>query len=97
MRPAFYLKTRSFATSLRRPPFIINYTGQLFRLYPEVWQSVLETGSGKTKLCGTTVERPTNKDFRDMLTTNLRVDGVPQEELMVGVNLSSLALLVSLV
>merc|ERR1711871_22538 len=49
VKPVYYLKSRSFATSLRRPPFIINYTGVLFRAYPGKFQSFLETGDKKKK------------------------------------------------
>ncbi len=81
IKPAYYLKSRSFATSLRRPPFIINYTGVLYRCYPNGYQSYLDTGDGKKKLCATTSNRPSNKSFRDSLTQNLVVPGVPSEEL----------------
>lgn len=44
------MRSRSFATSLRRPPFIVNYSGLLFRSYPEPFQSILNTGGGKNRL-----------------------------------------------
>ena len=31
IKPAYLLRSRSFATSLRKPPFLINFTGKLFR------------------------------------------------------------------
>lgn len=79
--PVYLLRSRSFATSLRRPPFLINYSGVLFRNYPEKFQCILNTGEGKTKVCETLSERPTNKGFRSALTDKLVVPGVPQEEL----------------
>jgi len=81
IKPSFIMRSRSFATSLRRPPFIINYSGLLYRNYPEPYQCILNTGDGKSKLSQTTVERPTNKAFRDALTSSLIVPGVPKEEL----------------
>lgn len=81
IKPVYYLKSRSFATSLRRPPFIINYTGVLFRAYPGPYKSFLDTGNAQKKLTATTQERPSNKDFRDSLTQSLVVKGVPSEEL----------------
>lgn len=34
VKPAFLLKPSTFATSISRPPFVVNYSGQLFRAYP---------------------------------------------------------------
>ena len=81
VKPVYYLKSRSFATSLRRPPFIINYTGVLFRAYPGKFQSFLETGDKKKKETARGEIRPSNKAFRDSLTQALVVPGVPREEL----------------
>jgi hypothetical protein len=67
---------RSFATSLRRPPFSINYTGVLFRSYPGNFRALLVTGDGQKKQTAATEQRPTNKAFRDSLTQSLVVPGV---------------------
>ena len=58
-----------------------NKTRILYRCYPNGYQSYLDTGDGKKKLCATTSNRPSNKSFRDSLTQNLVVPGVPSEEL----------------
>lgn len=87
IKPAYLMRSRAFATSLRRPPFIVNYSGLLFRAYPEPFQCILNTGDGKNRLAKTCDERPTNKDFRDALTSSLRVPGVPPEELQTQGNL----------
>lgn len=85
--PVYLMRSRSFATSLRRPPFIINYSGLLFRKYPEPYQSVLNTGGGKAKLVKTSGDRPTNMGFREALTDGLNVPNVPREELQAQGNL----------
>ena len=87
VRPAYIMRSRSFATSLRRPPFIVNYSGLLFRVYPEPYQCILNTGDGKNKVAETTEERPTNMGFRDALTFALRIPNVPQSELKSQGNL----------
>jgi hypothetical protein len=87
IRPAYLMRSRSFATSLRKPPFIINYSGVLFRAYPEKFQSILNTGDGKSKTVMTEDERPTNAGFREGLTDALRVSGVTDGELKVAQNL----------
>ncbi len=35
IRPTFLMRSRSFATSLRVPPFLVNYSGLLYRVYPK--------------------------------------------------------------
>lgn len=87
IRPTFVMRSRSFATSLRKPPFIVNYSGLLYRSYPEPYQSILNTGGGKNKVVNVSDMRPTNKDFRDNLTSALRIPGVSQEELKTTGNL----------
>ena len=87
IKPVFLMRSRSFATSLRRPPFIINYSGLLFRRFPEPYQSILNTGSGKNKVVKTSPDRPTNAGFRDALTDGLVVANVPREELRAMGNL----------
>lgn len=87
IRPTFLMRSRSFATSLRRPPFIINYSGLLFRAFPQPYQSILNVGNGKNKLVKTTPDRPTNMAFREALTEGLIVPNVPREELKTAGNL----------
>lgn len=87
VKPAYLLRSRAFATSLRRPPFIINYSGVLFRNYPEPFQCILNTGSGNSRTAKLVQQRPTNMDFRDALTSSLKVPGVPPEELKASGNL----------
>jgi hypothetical protein len=78
------MKSRSFATSLRRPPFIVNFSGLQFRKYPEPFQSILNTGGGKNKLINFGPDRPTNLDFRNNLSGSLIIQGVPKDELVVS-------------
>ena len=49
IKPVFLMRSRSFATSLRIPPFIVNYSGLLYRAYPGPYQCILNTGNGKSK------------------------------------------------
>lgn len=37
-RPVFYLRPRDYSKSVPVPPFIVNYSGALFREYPGPWQ-----------------------------------------------------------
>jgi hypothetical protein len=37
-RPVYYLRARDYSKSVPVPPFIVNYSGALFREYPGPWQ-----------------------------------------------------------
>jgi len=87
VKPAYILRSRAFATSLRRPPFIINYSGVLFRNYPEPFQCILNTGAGSSRAAKVVLERPTNMAFRDALTNSLKIPGVSADELKAAGNL----------
>eukprot|EP00775_Hariotina_reticulata_P012638 gene12638-12767_t len=47
MRPVFFLRTRDYSKSVPVAPFIINYSGALFREYPGPWQVMLKQDSGE--------------------------------------------------
>lgn len=79
--PVYFLRSRSFATSLRKPPFIVNFTGQLFRRYPEPYQTLLNIGNGKTRVVETSADRPSNSKFRETLSNGLKIQGVTTEDL----------------
>ncbi len=37
-RPVFFLRTRDYSKSVPVPPYLVNYSGALFREYPGPWQ-----------------------------------------------------------
>lgn len=47
VRPVFYLRARDYSKSVPVPPFIVNYSGALFREYPGPWQ----VRRGRPRLC----------------------------------------------
>ena len=87
IKPALLLKPSTFATSIKRPPFVVNYSGQLFRAYPEDYQTILNTGQQKSRVVATSPTKPTNLDFRNDLISSLIIKGVPNEELKTVGNL----------
>ena len=87
IRPAFLMRSRAFATSLKRPPYIVNYSGLLFRCYPEPYQCILNIGDGNNKMVKAFEEKPTNLGFRNALTEALKIPGVPPGELTAPGNL----------
>lgn len=40
--PVFYIRTRDYSKSVSVAPFILNYSGALFRQYPGPWQVILK-------------------------------------------------------
>lgn len=86
IRSAFVMRSRAFATTLRRPPFILNYSGLLYRNYPEPFQCILNTGNGKSKLVKVLEYRPSSGEYRDSLIEALQVPNVPREELRTKAN-----------
>jgi hypothetical protein len=81
------MRSRAFATSLNKPPYLVNYSGLMFRAYPEPFQAILNIGEGRSKLVQTFDEKPTNFGFRSALTDALRIPGVPSSELKTKGNL----------
>ncbi|KAI3429268.1 hypothetical protein D9Q98_005365 [Chlorella vulgaris] len=45
-KPVFYIRQRDYSKSVAVAPFIINYSGALFREYPGPWQVMLRQDSG---------------------------------------------------
>merc|ERR1711918_211134 len=81
IKPAFLLKPSTFATSIKRPPYVVNYSGQLFRAYPECYQTILNVGNEKSRVVTWSKTKPTNLDFRNSLIGSLKIPNVPNEEL----------------
>ena len=45
--PAFYIRPRDYAASIATPPYIVSYSGALFREYPGPWQVMVKKGAGE--------------------------------------------------
>lgn len=43
--PVYLLRTRSYSRSITKKPFLVNYQGAQFRVYPGRYQCLLDTGS----------------------------------------------------
>lgn len=46
-RPVFFLRPRDYSKSVTVAPFIVNYSGALFREYPGPWQVMLKQDNGE--------------------------------------------------
>lgn len=74
--PVYYLRTRTYSRSISKAPFIVNYSGALFRVYPGPYQVLLDGAGGRYERLCTLDERPALGGVRDILTDGLDIDGV---------------------
>jgi hypothetical protein len=74
VRPVYFLRSRSYSLSLRRPPFLLPFSGALFRTYPGPYQCLLDTGNGRYRLVQTDERRPALGEFKESLRQALKVD-----------------------
>lgn len=72
--PVYYLRTRSYTRSLKKPPYTVNYSGALYRVYPGPYQVLLDTSSGRYERLATRETRPALGEVRDTLTEGLDID-----------------------
>lgn len=75
VRPVYYLRTRSYSRSVPRPPYLVNYSGALYRVYPGAYQVLLDTSEGNYRRVAVLPERPPLGQVRDTLTAALSLDG----------------------
>lgn len=74
--PVYYLRTRTYSRSIARAPFVVNYSGALYRVYPGAYQVLLDTEQGNYRRLTTLDERPSLGGVRDILTNGLNIDGL---------------------
>jgi len=65
--PVYYLRVRSYAKNVNRPPYLVSYQGALFRSYPSYWQTMLDVGQGKYKCVNKDAARPNLGAFKVQL------------------------------
>jgi hypothetical protein len=47
VKPVFYLRQRDYSKTVNVAPFVINYSGCLFREFPGPWQVMLRQANGE--------------------------------------------------
>eukprot|EP00286_Rhodomonas_abbreviata_P027829 CAMPEP_0181301106 /NCGR_PEP_ID=MMETSP1101-20121128/7245_1 /TAXON_ID=46948 /ORGANISM="Rhodomonas abbreviata, Strain Caron Lab Isolate" /LENGTH=354 /DNA_ID=CAMNT_0023406385 /DNA_START=116 /DNA_END=1180 /DNA_ORIENTATION=- len=77
--PAYFVLPRSYSRSCPRPPFLINYSGCIFRTYPGQWQLLLEVpdeeeGGTKYEQVKRADKRPALSEVREELAVELQLD-----------------------
>lgn len=74
VKPVYYLRSRSYSLSLARPPFLLPFSGALFRVYPGPFQCLLDTGNGRYRMVKSFARRPALGEFKEELRQALKVD-----------------------
>lgn len=75
--PVFYIRTRDYSKSIAVSPFVLDYSGALFRMYPGPWQVMLKQGDGSYVCVAESSDRFTLGETKEEL---LRALGIQEEE-----------------
>ncbi|KAI5071727.1 hypothetical protein GOP47_0013978 [Adiantum capillus-veneris] len=69
--PVFYIRTRDYSKTIAAAPFVVDYTGALFRMYPGPWQVMLKQGDGSYVCVAESSNRFTLGQTKEELLTAL--------------------------
>jgi hypothetical protein len=78
-KPVFYIRQRDYSKTVAVAPFIINYSGALFREYPGPWQVMLRQDNGVYACVAEDAERRYGLgEFKAELTRAMGLDTEPE-------------------
>lgn len=64
-KPVFYIRQRDYSKTVSVAPFLLNYSGALFREYPGVWQVMLKQDNGDLACIAERSERYTLTEAKE--------------------------------
>ena len=74
IKPVFYIRQRDYSKTVSVSPFIINYSGALFREYPGPWQAMLRQDNGTYACVAESAERYALGAFKLELSKAMGLD-----------------------
>ncbi|KAK4765702.1 hypothetical protein SAY86_026792 [Trapa natans] len=75
--PVFYIRIREYSKTVAVAPYVLNYSGALFRQFPGPWQVMLKQGDGSYACVAESASRFTLGETKEEL---LRVLGLQEEQ-----------------
>ncbi|CAM9366030.1 unnamed protein product [Ectocarpus sp. 6 AP-2014] len=73
IKPVYLLRTRAYSRTISKKPFLVNYQGAQFRVYPGEYQCLLDVGS-RYKRVSNSSKRQSLGEFKDEITKALKLD-----------------------
>jgi len=90
--PAFYLRTRAYSRTINVSPFVINYSGAIFREYPAPWQVMIKQNNGVLACVAENEDRFTLAEAKEEMLIALGIndpDDSPMKKLRSGYKTST--------
>ena len=95
--PVYHVRPTPYTRTLSTPPYLINFSGAIFRTWPGKWQALLEVpdtdnGGGKYERVTNLDKRPALSEMRELLAEELQLDALdPQKDgKLFGIDLKTL-------
>jgi len=87
VKPVYYLRTRAYSRTINVSPFVVNYSGAVFREYPAPWQVMVKQNTGELVCVAEDDDRFTLGEAKEEMLIALGLadlDGSPMKFLRAG-------------
>jgi len=90
--PAFYMRMRNYSRTINVSPFVVNYSGAVFREYPAPWQVMIKQSNGVLACVAEADDRFTLAEAKEEMLIALGIndpDDSPMKKLRSGYKTST--------